>query len=126
MCIASATFIDSGLFLTYAGTSDKNAMAVLKAMKSEIEKFVDTGLKRSDLAMFKTQVKGQILLGAEDMENRMNSLGINEMVFGEYRPVDEVINEIEGVTVRSINEYVRKYFDMDQISLMIMGGSRAG
>ena len=115
------SFIDSGLFLTYAGTSDKNALPVLKAMKSEIEKFLENGLKRTDLSMFKTQVKGQILLGAEDMENRMNSLGINEMVFGEYRPVDEVINEIDGVTVRSINEYVRKYFDMDEVSLMIMG-----
>lgn len=115
------SFIDSGLFLTYAGTSDKNALAVLRGMKSEIEKFVDNGLKRTDLSMFKTQVKGQILLGAEDMENRMNSLGINEMVFSEYRPIDEVIDEIEQVSVRSINEYVRKYFDMDQVSLMVMG-----
>ncbi len=115
------SFVDTGLFLTYAGTSNKNALAVVKAMKSELQKFVDQGLKRNDLKMFKTQVKGQILLGAEDMENRMNSLGVNEMVFGEYRPIDEVIEEIDRVSVKSINEYVRKYFDMDQVSLMVMG-----
>lgn len=115
------SFVDTGLFLTYAGTAEKNALPVLKAMKSEFQKFVDHGLKRHDLAMFKTQVKGQILLGAEDMENRMNSLGINEMVFGEYRPIDEVIAEIDKVSLRSITDYVRKYFDMEQVSLMVMG-----
>src|SRR5262249_35128408 len=115
------SFVDSGLFLTYAGTSDKNALAVLKAMKGEFDKFLDQGIKRSELSMFKTQVKGQILLGAEDMENRMNSLGINEMVFGEYRPIDEVIEEIDAVTLKSISDYVRKYFDLDQLSLMVMG-----
>ena len=115
------SFVDTGLFLTYAGTEAKNAQPVLKAMKSEFEKFVNGGIKRSDLAMFKTQVKGQILLGAEDMENRMNSLGINEMVFGEYRPVDLVISEIDKVSIKSVNEYVSKYFDLDETSVMVMG-----
>jgi predicted Zn-dependent peptidase len=115
------SFVDTGLFLTYAGTEAKNALQVLKIMKTEFERFVDRGIKRSDLNMFKTQVKGQILLGAEDMENRMNSLGINEMVFGEYRPIDRVIAEIDQVSIKSVNDYVRKYLDLKQTSLMVMG-----
>jgi predicted Zn-dependent peptidase len=115
------SFVDTGLFLTYAGTEPKNALPVLKIMKSELERFVKKGVSRSDLAMFKTQVKGQILLGAEDMENRMNSLGVNEMVFGEYRPIDQVIGEIDKVSAKSVNDYVRKYFDLKETSLMVMG-----
>jgi predicted Zn-dependent peptidase len=115
------SFIDTGLFLTYAGTEPKNALPVLKIMKSELERFAENGIKRTDLAMFKTQVKGQILLGAEDMENRMNSLGVNEMVFGEYRPIDQVISEIDKVSIKSVNDYVRKYFALDETSLMVMG-----
>ncbi len=115
------SFIDSGLLLIYAGTGDKNAMQVLKIIKSELEKFKKSGIKPSELAMFKTQVKGQILLGAEDMENRMNSLGVNEMVFGQYKPIDEVIHDIDQVTVKSVKEYVSKFFDTDAVSLMIMG-----
>jgi predicted Zn-dependent peptidase len=115
------SFVDTGLFLTYAGTSLKNAPRLLRALKSEMQKFLDSGIKDKELAMFKTQVKGQILLGAEDMENRMNSLGINEMIFDEYRPVDRVIDDIEKVTLRSISDYVRKYFDLDRVSLMVMG-----
>lgn len=115
------SFLDTGLFLTYAGTSDKNALNVMKSIRSEFEKFLGTKIKERELEMFKTQLKGQILLGAEDMENRMNSLGVNELVFGEYRPVDDVIDEIQEVSVRSVTDYVHKYFDMDQLSLMFMG-----
>lgn len=115
------SFVDSGMFLTYAGTSLKNASRVLKAVRSELIKFQNRGLRAKELEMFKTQVKGQILLGAEDMENRMTSLGVNEMVFGEYRPVDQVIEEIERVSLRSISDYVRKYFDLADLSLMVMG-----
>jgi predicted Zn-dependent peptidase len=119
------SFVDTGLFLTYAGASLKNAPAVLKAMRSEMLKFMAHGPRARELELFKTQVKGQILLGAEDMENRMNSLGINEMIFGKYRPVDEVIREIESVSIESVSDYVRKYFDMDQVSLMVMGDLQA-
>lgn len=115
------SFVDTGLFLSYAGTSAENAVQVLKIMRTEFERFIDRGLTERELTMFKTQVKGQILLGAEDMENRMNSLGINEMVFREYRPVDEVIREIEEVSRRSVQNYLEKYFKKAPVSLMVMG-----
>lgn len=115
------SFIDTGLFFLYAGSGPENTLPVMKAFKSELTKFLDGGVKDSELQMFKTQLKGQILLGAEDMENRMNSLGINEMVFGEYRPVDEVIHDIDRVNRKSIRDYVEKYFDLKQASLMVMG-----
>jgi predicted Zn-dependent peptidase len=43
------------------------------------------------------------------------------MIFQEYRPVDAVIAEIEKVSLKSIRDYVRKYFDLSQVSLMVMG-----
>jgi predicted Zn-dependent peptidase len=55
------------------------------------------------------------------MENRMNSLGVNEMVFQQYKPIDEVISDIDKVTVKSVKEYVSKYVHPDETSLMIMG-----
>jgi predicted Zn-dependent peptidase len=115
------SFVDSGLLLIYAGTGAENALDVLKIMKTELERLADKGIKPSELAMFKTQVKGQILLGAEDMENRMNSLGINEMVFGEYKPIDEVISEIDEVSVKSLKDYIKRYVNTDETSVMVMG-----
>ena len=115
------SFVDGGLFHVYAGASNKNALQVMKLIKEEMEKFVNRSMRVNELEMYKTQVKGQILLGAEDMENRMNSLAVNEMVFGEYRPVESVIEEIDKVTVKSVREFVRKYLDLNKTSVMVMG-----
>lgn len=115
------SFVDTGLLLIYAGTADKNALQVLKIIRTEIERFAKKGITAAELDMFKTQVKGQILLGAEDMENRMNSLGVNEMVFEEYKPIDEVIHDIDQVTVKSVDQYVAKFVDRKDVSLMVMG-----
>jgi predicted Zn-dependent peptidase len=115
------SFVDTGLLLIYAGTGADNALQVLKIIRQELERLEDKGIKPAELSMFKTQVKGQILLGAEDMENRMNSLGINEMVFGEYKPIDEVIHEIDQVSVKSLKEYIKKFVDSQETSVMVMG-----
>lgn len=115
------SFVDTGLLLVYAGASAKSAPAVLGGIRREIERLSRSGLRTRELQMFKTQIKGQILLGAEDMENRMSSLGINEMVFGQYRPVDEVIAEIDKVSLSSVSDYLQNHFDLSKSSLMVMG-----
>ena len=115
------TFVDSGMLMVYVGTSPDTAEQALKITRKEIEKLVKDGVSASTVKFFKTQVKGNILLGSDDMENRMNSLGINEMVFGRYRPVKEIIDEIDRVSVQSVNKYIEKYLNWRQSSLLVMG-----
>lgn len=114
-------FTDSGLLQIYAGASAKNAPKVLELIDKEYKKIHKNGIRRVEVEFFKTQVKGQILLGSDDMENRMNSLGINEMVFGDYKPVDQVIQEIDDVSVDSIQEYIEKYMKHEGRGALILG-----
>lgn len=115
------TFMDSGLDLTYAGTEPKSVPEVIELILREMRRLRKTGMKRSELNLFKTQVKGQVLLGADDVENRMNSLGVNEMVLKKYRSVDEVINEIDGVDYDAVHEYIERYFDRSRTGILVMG-----
>lgn len=115
------TFTDSGLIMVYAGTSAKNAPVVLQNMAEEIEKLRSGGVSQEDLDFFKTQVKGTILLGADDIENRMNSIAVNEMIFQRYRPVEEIVSEIDSISVDSIKKYIDKYFCLDNRGVMVMG-----
>ena len=61
------------------------------------------------------------MLGAEDMENRMNSLGVNELVFESYRPVDQVISEIHSVDEDSVEGYLNKHFAKRKYSFLAVG-----
>ena len=116
-----STFTDTGVLLIYAGTEPKNVKKTVKIIEDQIKTLRKKGISKSDLNMYKTQVKGQILLGADDVENRMNSIGVNEMVFGEYRSVDKVIADIDGVSLDSVHAYIETYIDEDKTGLLLMG-----
>jgi predicted Zn-dependent peptidase len=115
------SFIDTGLLLIYAGASPKNSAAVLEIMMEESVKLRKKPPSANEIEMYRTQLAGQILLGSEDMENRMNSLGVNELVFEDYRPLDKVIAEIDAVNVRSVRDYLDKYFSQGRFSFMGVG-----
>ena len=60
-------------------------------------------------------------MGSDDIENRMTSLGVNEMVFADYRSVEKVIQEIETVSEKSIKMYLKEHFDLEKIAVVLMG-----
>ncbi len=115
------TNVDCGNVSIYAGTDTKNVKKVIQIIASELLKIKRQGIKASDLNLFKTQVRGQLLMGSDDIENRMSSLGVNEMIFKTYKPVDMIIAEIEKVTEASIKEYLKKYMDLSKASVILMG-----
>nr|BFD67383.1 pitrilysin family protein [Bdellovibrio sp. HAGR004] len=115
------TNIDSGMLTIYAGTEAKNARKVGDLISKEFAKIRKQGVTKADVEMCKTQVIGSILLGSDDIENRMTSLAVNEMVFGKYRAVESVIEEIKAVTVDTVNHYIRHELDLDKASGVLLG-----
>ncbi len=115
------TFIDHGQITIYAGTDQDNAQQVLEIISREMRKIKKLGITESELELFKTQVIGSILLGADDIENRMTSLGVNEMVFQKYRPTESVVEEIQQVSYKSVNEFIENKFNLDQMAGVLMG-----
>ncbi len=115
------TFVDTGLQTIYAGTERKHAAEVIDLISKEVDELRKNGLSQDEIELYKTQAKGQIVIGGEDIDNRMNSIAVNEMVFGEYRPVDKVISEIDEVTADSVKNYIDKYLKPDNLSLYCLG-----
>ncbi len=113
-------FTDTAMILTYIGTSLDQAEECLSLVKHEFDSFKRKSLTEEEIEYYKTQVMGQILLGADDVDNRMNSIAINEMVFGTYKPVDEVVKEIESVNVETIRQYTDIYMT-SQPGFLAMG-----
>ncbi|MBC7741284.1 MAG: insulinase family protein [Bdellovibrionaceae bacterium] len=115
------TNMDSANISVYAGTDASNVKKVVNIVAEELRKIKRNGFKKRELDVFKTQVRGQLLMGSDDIENRMASLGINEMIFQTYRSVEKVISEIDAVSEKSMREYIKHYFDLSKISVILMG-----
>jgi len=116
-----STFTDTGVINIYANSSSDNTKKVVKLVFEELKKLKKKGLSQLELDLFRNQVRAGILLGADDVENRMNSLGINEMVFRKYRSAEEIIEELEAVTLTSMKEYIKTYLNFDKTSVLILG-----
>ena len=115
------TQIDSGMVLIYAGTELKNVQKVGDLIAGEFGKLTRGGVSKKDVEMYKTQVIGSILLGSDDIENRMTSLAVNELVFGHYRSIESVIEEIKKVSVESVNQFVDENMNLEKTSGVLMG-----
>lgn len=115
------TFHDAGMICIYAGAELDNVREVGEIVAHEVRKLQKNGLPKSDIEMFKTQVVGGILLGSDDIENRMNSIGINEMVFGRYRSVDEIVAEIQAIDENRVHKYLRERMHPDKMAGIALG-----
>ena len=115
------TFVDTGIQTIYAGTEKKHVEEVVDLIQKELKQIKSDGLSNEEIELYKTQAKGQIIIGAEDIDNRMNSIAVNEMVFGEYRSVDRVIADIDKVNKDSVMEYIEQKLDPENTSLFTMG-----
>lgn len=115
------TFTDSGCVLIYAAAEKKNVKKVIDIVSKELQRIRKEGVTQHELDLYKTQVVGGILLGSDDIENRMSSLGVNEMVFEKYKSIETVINEINKVSRRTVNSFIKDKLDPNLISGVIIG-----
>lgn len=118
-------FTDTGVFTIYSAMAPKSLGECLKIVSREIAKLKEHPLGDRELDLVKGQLKGTILLSSDQMEVRQESLGRNEIVFGRYVPVDEVIHEIERVSKERIHELANRLFVPEKESIVTLGRAPA-
>jgi len=116
-----SAFLDCGYFGIYAGTSPDWVDEVIEVSLNEIAKVARDGLKNEELARAKSQLKGNMLLGMESTDSRMNRLARNEIYFRRDIPLDEIAREIEGVGNEQVIELASSCFKPDRMGLVMLG-----
>lgn len=114
-------FKDTGLLEVCAGVSPKNLPALLQAVAGELRALKKEPVTESELAAAKEYLKSSLLLHAEDCEQRMLRLAKNEINFGHYIPLEEVIAGVERVTREEILELAREMLEPRHWGLALLG-----
>ncbi|MCC6278562.1 MAG: insulinase family protein [Oligoflexia bacterium] len=115
------TFTDCGTLTVYVGTDGKSVETVMDVLVQDLKLLRKKKLNEKGLDLFKQQVRGGILMGADDMENRMSSLGVNEMTFGKYMPVDEVVEGVMAVSAKGVLELAQELLLPEKMAVLVMG-----
>jgi predicted Zn-dependent peptidase len=112
---------DSGCLTVYAGTSRDRYEEVVAIILREIKRLKTDPLDPEELENAKEQLKGNILLSLESSDNRMTKLAKNEIYFGRYQPLMEIVKGIDQVTPESILELSAELIDDTYLTLVLMG-----
>jgi predicted Zn-dependent peptidase len=114
-------FLDSGVFSIYVGTSIQNVPVCLKLIEECIIKLKRDLLTEDELQVTKENLKGTILLSADNVESRMSSIATNEIFFRDHVPLEEVCRRIDEVTPADLKRVARKILRTDNTSILALG-----
>ncbi len=114
-------FSDTGLLGVAAGVSPRNLEALLGALRRELEKMREEAVAEQELKAAQEHLRGSIYLAAEDCEHLMMRLAKNEIHFGHYIPLEEIVAGLMQVTAAQIQELARELLHPDNLALTLLG-----
>jgi len=99
---------DTGCLSVYAGTSIESALKVVHAVTGEFRLLKEELVGEEELRRAKDHLKGSLVLGLESTGSRMSNLARQEMYFGRFFSLDELVESIEAVSAGEIREIARR------------------
>ncbi len=116
-----STAVNSGMLSIYAGMNLSQAPKVLELIKDEADKLIRDGITQKEFVEAKEQLKGGFVLGLESAVARMNRNGRALLLNGKVLSMDEVIANINRITVDDINRNILSMFNFERMSASIVG-----
>jgi predicted Zn-dependent peptidase len=112
---------DTGCLSIYAGTSVEAAGKVVESILKEFRQLKQERVSEEELRRAKDHLKGSLMLSLESTSSRMSNLARQEMYFGRFFSLDELVDSIEIVTADEVQKIAQTFFDQKQIAVTVLG-----
>jgi len=112
---------DTGCLLVSAGTSLKTLRRVIACTLEEFRALKSEEVPADELRRAKDHLKGSLMLSLESTSSRMANLARQELYFGRFFGLDEMLEGIEKVSAEDVLTLARELFDPDRIALTVLG-----
>lgn len=110
---------DTGAAGVYIGTDNSHVQRCIDLVWKELKSLRNHGITKQELIRTKAQLKGSMMLGMENIPNRMIRLGSSELYFGELIALDTIINKIDAVSREEVQETAEELFKEDRFATVI-------
>lgn len=115
-----SSYVDSGLFTIYAGTTKHQLENLQATIKETMDRFTADGLTEKELNNSKAQIIGSTMIGLESTSSRMTRNGRNELLLGYHRSLDELVEEIEAVGMAETKAVIEQMFEKPFAESIVM------
>ena len=117
-------FLDTGAFTVYAGVDPKHAAEAVAAILDQLA-LARERIPEDELEKAKELTKGRLLLRMEDTRSVSGWLGVQELLTGKVRSVDEVVETVEAVTTDDLRRVANDLFRTERLAMAIVGPFRS-
>jgi predicted Zn-dependent peptidase len=118
-------YLNGGYEAVYAACVPRNLKRVLSITLEEMKKIKSDGATAAELAAAKLHLKGSILLSLESTVSRMSGIARQEYYFGRQFSPDEIIRQIDAVTLDDIHAVAQTIVDPGSLSLTLLGNLKS-
>ena len=112
---------DTGCLSIYAGTAAETALRVVRSVMDEFHNLKSSPVPAEELNRAKNHLKGSLMLNLESTSSRMSNLARQEIYFGRFFSLDEIIERIEAVSPEEVMEIARDCFRAETIAVTVLG-----
>jgi predicted Zn-dependent peptidase len=105
----------------YVGTGPETAREAVEAIHAERGDVAQDGLPDAELAMGKSQLKGQITLSLESVTARMYRCAGVELYGEPYRSLDEMLALVDAVTPEQVADVAQTFFAPERQTVVSLG-----
>jgi predicted Zn-dependent peptidase len=114
-------YADTGMHGVYVATSPDSARAAFDVIRDELAQVAANGLPESEIAMGKSQLKGQMTLSLESVGARMYRAAAVELYGEPFRTLDETLALVEAVTPDDIANVAAEFFAPEKQTVLSLG-----
>jgi len=114
-------YSDTGMLSIYAGTALEAAGKVVDLVVREFRDLRESPVSEEELRRAKDHLKGSLMLSLESTSARMSNLARQELYFGRFYSLDEILASIETVSREEVQSIAREFFLTDQIAVTVLG-----
>ena len=117
----TSSYQDGGQVGLYLGTRADNLVEAIGVVGQELEHVLAQPATAEELARAKENLKGRVLLGLESTGARMNRLGSELLAGAPLLSLDEVVEQIDAVTLTDLQELAGQLWAPEHLSFAGIG-----
>src|SRR5258708_9735976 len=104
------------MMTVYAGTATETVGQVIDLTIQEFRALKESPVTEEELRRSKNHLKGSLMLSLESTSSRMSNLARQELYFGRFYSLDEILASIEAVTREELHSLAPRHFQSSQIA----------
>lgn len=115
------SYTDTGTFSTNAGVALDGIDKAITAINGEYRKVLEDKIPEKELIKSKEFLKGKLVLRLEDSEEYAHLLGKYELLYNKVKTVEEIMKEIDAVTVKDVMRVAKDLFSDEKMYMAVIG-----